>query len=183
MGSSPRMRGAPRTAGCTGVTGRIIPADAGSTRPCPWPRSPKEDHPRGCGEHYRPLKLVEDLTGSSPRMRGARTFSPAATSSGRIIPADAGSTCMARGIRYGCGDHPRGCGEHWNLPDGGCRKSGSSPRMRGAHMFGAAADGSTGIIPADAGSTNTATMQASSGRDHPRGCGEHTLSPSWEGRF
>ena len=49
----------------------IIPADAGSTcrRSCRTVLI--RDHPRGCGEHITDSDGEMDLTGSSPRMRGA----------------------------------------------------------------------------------------------------------------
>ena len=66
-----------------------------------------------------------------------------------------------------------GCGEHFV-----CRVlflvfGGSSPRMRGAPRLGLLLAHSTGIIPADAGSTATGTPGCGAAPDHPRGCGEH----------
>ena len=72
----------------------------------------------------------------------------------RIIPADAGSTNRV-----------------YIMPDF-CR--GSSPRMRGALSLDDDMDRVAGIIPADAGSTGTMTRPGRCGRDHPRGCGEHS---------
>ena len=71
---------------------RIIPADAGSTDICNAYRDGEEDHPRGCGEHLSemPARLIN--TGSSPRMRGARSCRVRLRSGARIIPADARST-------------------------------------------------------------------------------------------
>ena len=71
-GSSPRMRGA-HSGRFDGVKSiRIIPADAGSTPWCPATRRPSRDHPRGCGEHKLTHCIIESISGSSPRMRGAR---------------------------------------------------------------------------------------------------------------
>ena len=50
-GSSPRMRGAHPYVDIKPPAGRIIPADAGSTRPVEMHGTALEDHPRGCGEH------------------------------------------------------------------------------------------------------------------------------------
>ena len=70
-GSSPRMRGAPPDDRRRLCEGRIIPADAGSTR-CSWTtRARAGDHPRGCGEHICIYALYCSTAGSSPRMRGA----------------------------------------------------------------------------------------------------------------
>ena len=91
-GSSPRMRGARLTVlELVRITG-IIPAYAGSTttrNPAEWkPR----DHPRVCGEHKDMPLHCDEITGSSPRMRGALRFGKSTPPSIGIIPAYAGST-------------------------------------------------------------------------------------------
>ena len=53
------------------------------------------------------------------------------------------------------------------------RTFGSSPRMRGAHIQGQFDSPSSGIIPADAGSTGDRQSTVGVQGDHPRGCGEH----------
>ena len=91
----------------------------------------------------------------------------------RIIPADAGSTCLSAGVTTSGWDHPRGCGEHL-LPKRAWRcGSGSSPRMRGALDLASTIYTNWGIIPADAGSTVPRPSQPEEDADHPRGCGEH----------
>ena len=91
-GSSPRMRGALLAGALVTTMRRIIPADAGSTRASHKPRSNRQDHPRGCGEHATYSCRAQRESGSSPRMRGAQaTIQPMPTLR-RIIPADAGST-------------------------------------------------------------------------------------------
>ena len=55
-------------------------------------------------------------------------------------------------------------------PDGG-----SSPRMRGTPVAWQYTSTGRGIIPADAGNTNHHQCSIHMGRDHPRGCGEHTF--------
>ena len=81
-------------------------------------------------------------------------------------------------------DHPRGCGEHmvWALLM--FSGSGSSPRMRGAPGSDRHQDMTDGIIPADAGSTSEWRITACATWDHPRGCGEHSVSHTvadWRG--
>ncbi len=144
--------------------------------------------PRGCGEHLMARLAMLSSVGSSPRMRGAPLLGTAGPLPGGIIPADAGST---DGAVWQCGrvrDHPRGCGEHRSSHAevkvclgssprmrGALRQvSGSSPRMRGAHNCGHHGFMPAGIIPADAGSTSTATSPSTRRGDHPRGCGEHS---------
>ena len=162
-----RFVGAP----CTG----IIPADAGNTNRIwlSWMRSP--DHPRGCGEHSRARARATTCRGSSPRMRGARWTGPGRPVDARIIPADAGSTLSAGQHSPANGDHPRGCGEHRRYVDVEYPIRGSSPRMRGAPTAMTPNRVAMRIIPADAGSTPSGTCSYLPSRDHPRGCGEHTI--------
>ena len=75
-----------------------------------------------------------------------------------IIPADAGSTRYANPSIASIKDHPRGCGEHAGIEQRDRLPSGSSPRMRGAHL--------------DKDDLGLNAM------DHPRGCGEHSLRVS-----
>ena len=106
-------------------------------------------------------------------MRGTQLAGAKRNALVRIIPADAGNTLSVYGARSAPKDHPRGCGEHRNscvLVDS---LKGSSPRMRGTPGELLLSPDSVGIIPADAGNTNTRSVSLSSGRDHPRGCGEH----------
>ena len=51
--------------------------------------------------------------------------------------------------------------------------SGSSPRMRGTPVPGVHRVDDRGIIPAYAGNTQCAHLDATDPRDHPRVCGEH----------
>ena len=111
-GSSPQMRGALVLNAQEFYTLRIIPADAGSTHVRWIFQSNLKDHPRRCGEHFLSNEVTLFEEGSSPQMRGARTKRPAYIHSGRIIPADAGST-IHHGLCEGDHqDHPRRCGEH-----------------------------------------------------------------------
>ena len=91
-GSSPRMRGTPSTASCMTSGSGIIPADAGNTKYQLFCTRPREDHPRGCGEHYRHAMSKGMASGSSPRMRGTHPASSYPSWRRRIIPADAGNT-------------------------------------------------------------------------------------------
>ena len=109
-------------------------------------------------------------------MRGALGKSMNGLGKTRIIPADAGSTSLMPYFYERKPDHPRGCGEHglgaWSLVS----TVGSSPRMRGALAHRASSTGRIRIIPADAGSTDSAAARKIHTRDHPRGCGEHPVS-------
>ena len=169
------MRGAPERLPGVEAHLRIIPADAGSTSTVSKIIGASEDHPRGCGEHGLGKRSFTRTTGSSPRMRGAPGLVCRVSVPVGIIPADAGSTTMRNAIDGSIKDHPRGCGEHDDR-DGGRRiRVGSSPRMRGALDVGAQYNIDSGIIPADAGSTSRLICSKRRSKDHPRGCGEHTI--------
>ena len=91
-----------------------------------------------------------------------------------IIPACAGSTA-ANWSRTRCGrDHPRMRGEH-DFKRGFIKFDlGSSPHARGAPCPASQRSGSSGIIPACAGSTVYALNIKIAGEDHPRMRGEHS---------
>ena len=109
-------------------------------------------------------------------MRGARIVVAGPSHPLRIIPADAGSTGKVWRRRTEKEDHPRGCGEHNARQSISRPLSGSSPRMRGAHILARAQGCELRIIPADAGSTACRSGSRFFRGDHPRGCGEHAMS-------
>ena len=133
QGSSPQMRGARPISLVSSSRGGIIPADAGSTKKRSQSQRTTEDHPRRCGEHS-PFKCVSVYSeGSSPQMRGAPDFVGFLDEGDRIIPADAGSTAFPASRSSWKWDHPRRCGEHFNMGPILESMGGSSPQMRGAH--------------------------------------------------
>ena len=71
---------------------KIIPEDAGNTLDVVEQQLLRQDHPRGCGEHRLRMMKPMVLSGSSPRMQGARGGMQRTLRPVRIIPADAGST-------------------------------------------------------------------------------------------
>ena len=70
------------------------------------------------------------------------------------------------------------CGEHLTMEVIVNKSPGSSPHVRGAPTGLSAQFLHPGIIPACAGSTITLNLSTSTGRDHPRMCGEHLLPVS-----
>ena len=152
------MRGAPNLAAVVCLTGRIIPAYAGSTQHRNSCQSAHRDHPRVCGEHQVVMRATLPLRGSSPRMRGAPRDGANPEADLRIIPAYAGSTGDFAWGTDENEDHPRVCGEHHVRGSDVARAEGSSPRMRGALANRSAARWRQGCAV----------------RDHPRVCGEHS---------
>ena len=134
------------------------------------------DHPRVCGEHAALNSVEGRYEGSSPRMRGAPLCSIDPFLAQGIIPAYAGSTRPGSRRARSVGDHPRVCGEHRATSTSYASWWGSSPRMRGARAPQHGGRPVRGIIPAYAGSTHLPKVSSVHSRDHPRVCGEHSLS-------
>ena len=130
-GSSPRVRGTPRSTSPTAARFRFIPAGAGNTRLFSSKVLLSTVHPRGCGEHKEPISSLIEGCGSSPRVRGTPQRIMSQETSARFIPAGAGNTPSSTRTGNAPTVHPRGCGEHWTpgLPRSGL--PGSSPRVRG----------------------------------------------------
>ena len=149
------MRGARCNRAGQNARGRIIPACAGSTITCFRTILRPRDHPRACGEHVTWASSSQAMPGSSPRVRGAPNSVLVHYPDVGIIPACAGSTSRRNRRCRVRGDHPRVCGEHQKALMEYVRRSGSSPRVRGALC-----------------STGRLTISA---RDHPRVCGEHAM--------
>ena len=152
-GSSPHTRGAPPEAARQDRLCRIIPAYAGSTPSITYWSESSKDHPRIRGEHA----YAHAYTPSRPW----------------IIPAYAGSTRLRTTRRRWRGDHPRIRGEHAKQALNTVYGKGSSPHTRGALALASHAIGSSGIIPAYAGSTRDVPCVCQTPSDHPRIRGEH----------
>ena len=167
------MRGTRLPCKLLSVGNGIIPAYAGNTIRISQKPLTGRDHPRVCGEHKRRVILAVRAGGSSPRMRGTPDHFGSARWRYGIIPAYAGNTCLSSLRRFATGDHPRVCGEHEFTDCTMAKYGGSSPRMRGTHMFGIGGAGGKGIIPAYAGNTGLLVCPCANGGDHPRVCGEH----------
>ena len=114
--------------------------------------------------------------GSSPLVRGALGRVHHLPGLLGIIPARAGSTVLhAPGGLVGQ-DHPRSCGEHDSDNHQTGLGRGSSPLVRGARLWHRCSVRQLGIIPARAGSTSRSSLPLPSAWDHPRSCGEHSVS-------
>ncbi len=182
MGSSPRVRGTRRPVLPHPRERGIIPACAGNTRPSSTCRRCSRDHPRVCGEHVRSITELCLSTGSSPRVRGTQNLVSVVLVGFGIIPACAGNTLAAEGLRVDVRDHHRVCGEHLILTFQLMLIARSSPRVRGTPgrvpRFGT----TPRIIPACAGNTRACPSSTLWPWDHPRVCGEHSVLASVENR-
>ena len=173
QGSSPRMRSSRRTDILIARDLGIIPAHAELTPGDGADEGSRGDHPRACGAHLVGCMACPLSMGSSPRMRGSPFGSSVGSAVGGIIPAHAGLTAVCCFLLFSCRDHPRACGAHPVSPFRCAPRPGSSPRMRGSHRRLDRILIVSGIIPAHAGLTHTATTASSNARDHPRACGAH----------
>ena len=174
-----RARFIPARAGNTGGRAadsghvRFIPARAGNTAfPC-LPRYAGTVHPRAGGEHSRASCCAAAWVGSSPRGRGTHDTLETVDDPPRFIPARAGNTHNAKGIRHASPVHPRAGGEHvWNATRT-AGISGSSPRGRGTRLCDRGRRGVERFIPARAGNTGFGRASHPHRPVHPRAGGEH----------
>ena len=172
------MRGKEDERGHENVEVRITPACAGKR--CRTFRAVRSswDHPRMCGEKAALPPGVLAPPGSPPRMRGKELAVGVIRQHGGITPAHAGkSRCILQQLRV-VKDHPRTCGEKLLLYSRYKPCKGSPPRMRGKARESPASGRMTGITPAYAGKRSVEEDVTWSIRDHPRVCGEKSLSIS-----
>ena len=109
-------------------------------------------------------------------MRGKLARNTLAEVALRITPACAGKTTVCAFLRWGRQDHPRVCGENLNLIASKLRGAGSPPRVRGKPQQLFEIFEQLRITPACAGKTLIGWSTDPAKWDHPRVCGENTLS-------
>ncbi len=130
---------------------RFIPACAGNAASAMIAKIPLAVHPRVCGERSKAWRTRNNMTGSSPRVRGTLPAKMLRYRGFRFIPACAGNaptrctTTSARSV------HPRVCGERDDARAAKGGKGGSSPRVRGTLHPPAARRTDQRFIPACAG--------------------------------
>lgn len=132
--------------------------------------------PRLCGE-YSPEKHIRPKNvGSSPLARGIRYQYCALFPTDQIIPACAGNTKSDKYCQNLYWDHPRLCGEYLLSPSIWCVMLGSSSLVRGIRGRNGTKGLLDRIIPACAGNTHKVDCWEWLSQDHPRLCGEYTLT-------
>ena len=112
------------------------------------------------------------MEGSPPPMRGKGYIRDVVRARIRITPAYAGKSDNEGGRCQLRRDHPRLCGEKPSPAKRNCYKTGSPPPMRGKVCETMKSIPSSRITPAYAGKSITMAMLVTSGKDHPRLCGE-----------
>ncbi len=134
-GSSPRVRGTRERSSISPIQARFIPARAGNAATFCLRRSRSAVHPRACGERTITTSAISSAAGSSPRVRGTpRNRSPMEPGR-RFIPARAGNAAKPMSPALRAPVHPRACGERRRRDSLRRSAAGSSPRVRGTHIF------------------------------------------------
>ena len=131
-----------------------------------------------CGEHSTAKGTVSGKDGSSPHVRGTRTFLVRRFSISRFIPACAGNTARGNPSPHRNAVHPRMCGEHEFLARLRKAPAGSSPHVRGTLLGVRCLAWHGRFIPACAGNTWREAPRVFPGSVHPRMCGEHAVHAS-----
>ena len=152
---------------------RITPACAGKTLGIGRELYTAPDHPRVCGENSAATIEVVVKHGSPPRVRGKHFAVLCDHFEQRITPACAGKTRRTSTRFSGAPDHPRVCGENFDMIVVDELSSGSPPRVRGKRHLRAALAASMRITPACAGKTRRGKLRHRFIADHPRVCGEN----------
>ena len=171
-GSPPRMRGKAFCKNRLGLQDGITPAYAGKRRAGRTFENCNRDHPRVCGEKHRRHRATNRPMGSPPRMRGKECYACIGADGTRITPAYAGKSLILNRQGRMPRDHPRVCGEKCCIQSLESRCIGSPPRMRGKVVSSQVYSSRIGITPAYAGKSHRSYRSGSTGRDHPRVCGE-----------
>jgi len=159
-GSSPRVRGTLSPLSALIFLSRFIPACAGNAH--------------GNDAHSF------SSAGSSPRVRGTQRRGREGRPSDRFIPACAGNASSGLYTETPHSVHPRVCGERAPVRTVTVRKDGSSPRVRGTHLFSFVLHIVLRFIPACAGNASVHESLHSAKTVHPRVCGERTLGQCGE---
>ena len=176
LGSPPQVRGKRFLMNLKKKNNGITPAGAGKTKCKLSQRAFRKDHPRRCGENTPICQFSGISMGSPPQVRGKPLCSRPPTAGNRITPAGAGKTFRASHLWIFRWDHPRRCGENYQLFFPGAGLRGSPPQVRGKHVYWLNPVTLTRITPAGAGKTFSASSFSNFFRDHPRRCGENTDS-------
>ncbi len=125
-GSSPRVRGTPRSGRMDPSRHRFIPARAGNAHRSSGLRGATRVHPRACGERFDGCCAQRLFSGSSPRVRGTPAIAPIATAAPRFIPARAGNAPANLVAAGWTPVHPRACGERGYEVSCVAKETGSS---------------------------------------------------------
>ena len=125
------MRGKVRYVPAGNAYSRITPAYAGKSNIMVSNSSFSKDHPRLCGEKSDMLEKITWNLGSPPPMRGKEDTRKNQRFIKRITPAYAGKSLAEFNSISFNRDHPRLCGEKFDVSQNFYMSVGSPPPMRG----------------------------------------------------
>ena len=134
-----------------------------------------------CGEQIGVIRLLINIQGSPPRVRGTEPPSASIEYRVRITPACAGNSFMFAMVTGAVKDHPRVCGEQKEPSISDALLVGSPPRVRGTVDELISRYRGEGITPACAGNRFRSRCLHPHFWDHPRVCGEQL--PGGHGRM
>ena len=177
IGSPPRVRGTEAARDAPEDKPGITPACAGNSCAPASPGPSAPDHPRVCGEQTMLCLMKSKRSGSPPRVRGTADLFPHACTGFRITPACAGNSNSFCHFPLNGKDHPRVCGEQCISLCLPIAPWGSPPRVRGTVFDVNAEELQVRITPACAGNSFPFTYFPYTSKDHPRVCGEQSISP------
>ena len=158
------------------LTNGITPAYAGKSPHARGQTCHGQDHPRLCGEKQFRAVPPDGYIGSPPPMRGKDVTALVKIQFQRITPAYAGKRKRKPNGMLQSKDHPRLCGEKVTAGSSWFRLAGSPPPMRGKEGGKLCAIIMPRITPAYAGKSYRSESTLHSRPDHPRLCGEKTMS-------
>ena len=170
-GSSPRVRGFALAGLRVAQVARFIPACAGFCCTSPVREAGSGVHPRVCGVLKQQAAGLQQLPGSSPRVRGFALPLGKRNMVNGFIPACAGFCPSSPAVRAPSRVHPRVCGVlagRWARSR--CGK-GSSPRVRGFVCPASHRILRKRFIPACAGFWRKGKSKCRTKKVHPRVCG------------
>ena len=150
----------------------ITPAQAGKSRRCCLPGSPRRDHPRVGGEKTKKIYGKDGKKGSPPRGRGKGEGKTEIARTLRITPAWAGKSNLLGQSPWKSEDHPRVGGEKHQDESSVMELQGSPPRGRGKGPHHKYCHPFHRITPAWAGKSGTNNRPGGCTGDHPRVGGE-----------
>ena len=171
-GSPPRMRGKGDWHKHRARQSGITPAYAGKSCAPRQACQRAGDHPRVCGEKTVRTVATLDRMGSPPRMRGKALRTGQRLPACGITPAYAGKSHLSDTCSTVGRDHPRVCGEKFDVAPPSPPARGSPPRMRGKVLAALMPTNALGITPAYAGKSAPSHSGKRWCWDHPRVCGE-----------
>ncbi len=130
-------------------------------------------HPHACGEHESQQSLVDDVSGSPPRMWGTPVRQRSRVNRLRFTPTHVGNTSNVDCIDCSQTVHPHACGEHLNIWLKRAPASGSPPRMWGTPGSHPRPPQRHRFTPTLVGNTSSPRIVPTLGPVHPHACGEH----------